>query len=641
MISPGTDHKNIPREFFSNLKFRDDLLAYCASDRQAQIGIWNICRQDILFWINAFVWQYNPLKKAGKNVGPFITWDFQERALLDSPETTGRKGIIWCYEHDRSAVVEKSRDMGASWLFLIFQDWMALFHEHFEALNISRNAESVDSNSRKSLFQKLRFIHTHLPQWMVDEGDQGITEQKMFFHFPKTSSEITGEASTGRAGVGGRAGVVFIDEFSKIKEDTQVREGTASTAESRFFNGTHEGVGTEFFRITQEPEFVKIRFHWTQHPAKNAGLYSFDIDTNKLHYWKYDPEKGKIVKLSSPEYDYPADFVFDTTGCPTGGPHPGIRSPWYDHKCKEIGSPRGIAMELDIDPLGAATQFFEPIMVKTLQATCRPPDWEGELEYDRVTAAPSKFQESKGGKIKLWFIPDGFGKPPKDNYYFGADCSEGAGNTPSCISGVNSLGQKVFEYADPWIDLPTMAVFLVALARIFADRDGNPALLCWEAAGPGLTVGDKIVSELRFSNIYYRVDDFRDPRKGLKARQAADKPGWWPTPNSKSHLLKTYKFALKDRKFVNRSHHALEQCLLFEYDLRGNIQHGSEHLTNDPSGARLNHADMVIADALACKMLLENHEAVEVKEAPEMQVNTLAWRHKRYDDEKRAAHWQD
>lgn len=360
MLSPGKWHEQVPRGWRANLEFRARLLRLAKGSPKNQKALREACRQDILFFILCFVFQFNPKKKPEDRIGPFIPWDFQEEALLSRPETNGKKGILWCYENSQSAVVEKSREMGASWLFLIFQDWLSLFFEYTQTLNISRSADAVDCKSPDSLFWKLRFMHERLPDWLKGE----IVEEKMYFEYKRTHSITTGEASTGRAGVGGRASTIFIDEFPQIKEAVEVRQRTANTADVRFFNGTHQGVDTEFYRLTQTPEIVKIVMHWTQHPEKKVGLYRFDKEANKVEY---------LDKA----HHFPVEFNFVMDGSPTGGPWPGVRSPWYDWKSKEIGSARGVAMELDINPTGSVSQFFDPLMISVLSSTyaCRP-YWE-------------------------------------------------------------------------------------------------------------------------------------------------------------------------------------------------------------------------------------------------------------------------
>ncbi len=142
-ISPGEWHKEVPRDYFENLAFRLNLLELCRHDREAQQAVWYACSQDFLFFVNVFIYQYNPLVKGEKSVGPFIMWDFQDQVFFREPPVG--KGIFWCYEHDKTCVVEKSRDMGASWLFLIFQVWLCIFHSHVQSFNISRSEKAVDS----------------------------------------------------------------------------------------------------------------------------------------------------------------------------------------------------------------------------------------------------------------------------------------------------------------------------------------------------------------------------------------------------------------------------------------------------------------------------------------------------------------
>ena len=172
----------------------------------------------------------------------------------------------------------------------------------------------------------MRFILEHIPDWLRGETN----DVKFNFEFERTGSEITGVASTGVSGTGGRASIVFVDEFSVIKEDSHVRQNTASIADCRFFNGTHFGVGGEFYNMTISPEIIKIRMHWIQHPKKNTHLYSWDKDFGRPRYWIYDPVADDVIETKQPVNPFPADYPFDQTCNPTGGPYPGIRSVWYD-----------------------------------------------------------------------------------------------------------------------------------------------------------------------------------------------------------------------------------------------------------------------------------------------------------------------
>ena len=585
-----------------------------------QKALREFCKQDILFYINLFVWQFNP-KKKGRQIGPFITWDYQEEALLARPETWSgnwdrpQKGILWCYEHDRTAVIEKSREMGASWLFLIFQDWLGLFHDHTQCLNISKSADAVDSKSPDSLFWKLRFMHSRLPGWL--RGD--IVEQSMYMEYRKTSSYATGEASTGRAGVGGRAAVIFIDEFSQIKEDTEVRQRTAGTADCRFFNGTHLGCDTEFYRLTASPEIVKIVMHWSQHPDKKKGLYRYDPLTNK-------------IEVLDKTFHYDEDFEFQKTIEPAGGPYPGLRSPWYDWKCKDIGGKRGVAMELDINPEGSVSQFIDnPGMLLNLIATyCRPADWVGKVLFDRNTARPQGLERDGRGHLQLWchLRPDG--TPQPGLYKIGCDLSSGTGRTNSCLSIVlATTGEKVGEYTNPNILPDQIGYIAVALCWLFKTEDGEGAQLLWEKAGPGAVFGMKVL-ELGYRNVYH-VSEATIVRKRAYIPEYA---GWQPTPDLKRVLLEDYRAALASRQFLNHSEPALREFFRFKYTKNGTVEHTGEESKDDPSGARGNHGDRVIADALAWKLSKQSWAVTKKTVETAAPVLSLAWRREMWNKDR-------
>lgn len=635
VLSPGKWNETVPREILPNLKWRQWLLRRCREEKKFRSAVRLMCKQDLLFFINSFVYQYNPLLKSEKErVGPFVTWPYQERALTDRPN-----GILWCIEKDRTAVVEKSREMGASWLFLIVEDWLCIFHRHIQTLNISRNAQAVDSASKNSLFPKIRFIHKYLPRWLTGP----ITSREFNLGFEKTGSEITGEASTGSSGAGGRASLILVDEFSEIREAAKVRQNTASIAECRLFNGTHLDVGTEFYQLTQTPEIVKIQMHWTRHPRKNRHLYSWDQTEGRAVYWRYDERTDEIVPISEttgiqgyqkahcepsrPPDGFPEDYPFDRTGKPDGGPHPGIRSPWYDKKVVEIGDERRAAMELDINPTGASSQFYDALVIRRLMQKARTPDWQGNLTYDPDLGRPLELvahSEEKACSLFLWFQPglDSNGKllhvPPSD-YVISADLGTGRGATPSCLTIFDSSkGEKVGRVTDFYSEPRVMARLAVSLCHLFTGRDGT-AHLIWETPGPGLDFGDEVLKNLNYRNIFWRTDPFRDNEK------TSDIPGWAAQTNTKRHVHDLYRTALKCGDFTNWDEPALRECLAYVHE-KGTVEHPKAMKNIDKSGQGLNHGDHVVADALAWFVAGKKVQYVEKPPPPEPSVRSIAGR---------------
>lgn len=613
MLSPGTFHKHVPKGVKDNLRFRIWLLKRCRGDRAVQKAMLAACAQDIVFWINAFVWQYNPNAWGEQlELGPFITWDFQEDAC--------REILAAILKGSRTdLVIEKSREMGASWLCLLVMLWLFLFHPWKKFLLISRSAEAVDKpDDTDCLFWKIDFVLDHLPRWMAEVGPSvrsgrlpgHLVRRRMGLRNLSNNSVITGQATTGKAGVGGRATAMFIDEFSQIDEGREVLHRTADTTGCRIFNFTHVGLDTAAYEMSQRPDVKKLVLHWSMHPEKRKGLYRYNEDTAR-------------VEVQDKSYRFPPDYQFVMDGTP-GGPFQGFRSPWYDAEEKRRQSKRAMAMDLDIDPRGATAQFFDALLIKSLVQTyaCEP-YWQGDLAYDRDTGKPIELVPVKDGPLKLWCHLNAHNKPPRAPYGAGADLSTGSGATPSCLSFVNcSTGEKVLEYANPFIDPIGLAPLAVALCWLFCDESGEGAYFAWEMHGPGIKFGQTVI-ELGYRNVYFRTNE-----QALLGTPS-DIPGWVPHPTNKRVLLEDYRMALSTRRMINRSARALDETLSFIFDGQGKIKHGAEESEGDPTGARENHGDRVIADALAWKMSKGRLGNLIIRAAEGPKVNSILWRRAR------------
>jgi hypothetical protein len=594
-FSPGCWYKTVPKDPCENLRFRRFVLERARKDRRVRRGLVEACSQDLLFYINTFVWQYNPRKVDSGEVGPFITWPFQDEAFFT---------ILDCIEKAQDLCVEKSREMGATWMFLIVMDWLFLFHPWKKFLCISRNADAVDCEDPDSLFWKIDFMHDRLPDFLLPGGNRQMIQRNKFYYgnLPNGSS-ITGQASTGRAGVGGRATCMFVDEFTQIREDREVLHRTSDTTGCRLFNFTHLGTDTAAYEIVSAGSMRKLRLHWSQHPDKVHGLYKYDT-------------KARRVEVLDKAYEYDSKFNFVMDGK--------LRSPWYDEQCRRKASPRAVAMDLDIDPRGSVSQFVDPMVIDELigSFSCDP-YWEGELCYDPDTGRPYQdpLLARKGGPLKLWLTPDGRGALEHTVYGIGIDIAEGTGATPSCLTIMNKRGDKVGEYVNRHIKPEDFAVLAVAMARVLTDSEGETARLAWEACGPGDRFGKVVTDRCAYRRVYMRTNE----QALAYMRSYQDVAGWYPTAANRTQLLGEYRRALYNRNCINRSGWSLEEFKLFRYDARGEAEYGGS-ASDDHSGAGVNHGDVVISDALAWKMVADHVRLVEDVEQPEIKVGSLSWR---------------
>jgi hypothetical protein len=591
-LSPGDDFRKVPREPRENLTFRRHVLDACLRSERTRDKVYAACRDDVLLWVNVFGFQFNP--KDGTS-GPFVTYPVQEAAVLGNKRIDFRRdrgrtyGILECVRDGRDLVIEKSRDMGMSWLSLFVMDWLARFHPNQKFLLVSRDKDMVDSSEPDSLFWKLDYINEHLPDWM-----KGRRERVRFFAgyaHPEGASTITGQAPTKKFGVGGRSTAVFVDEFTQIDADRELWDRTADTSDCRIANFTHTGTHTQAYRLCQSGACRKLVVHWTDHPKKNRGLYSWDAKLNRPEL--LDDFAGPVELKEGDNHQYPSDYPFVTTGAPTGGPFPGVRSPWYDAQCLRRQSASAVAKDLDINPEGSASQFFDALQIDQLVSSfARQPRWEGDVVHDRDTGKFVRLLARAGGPLKLWFDPGAGDALPGERFGVGGDLSNGLGKTPSVLAVAASDGERVAEYVRSDMEPKEFARVARAVCGYFKD-----ARIAWEINGPGVNFGKELFEVLGYRNVYFR-EDVLDMLK----RNTSDRPGWHSSPMSKRVLLENYHAALGCRQYLNRSERALRECLLYRFGKAGGPE-ASMQRGDDPSEAGVNHADRVIADALAWKMV--------------------------------------
>lgn len=588
----------VPTELVANLKFRRSLIADCRTSSRARRLTWIACTEDPVFFINAFCWQTNP-ENIDEEDGPFICFPFQEEAI--------DKTIYWLlHERRRLVLWEKSRKQGGTMLLVYLNYWLTNFHKRKRALMMSHSEAAVEKSSDEdTLFGKIDFTIHHIPSWM--QG--GLPRNKGIYVFKRTNlrkgrSQIRGISTTIRSGVGPRVTLVSGDEASKWNNADLIL-GTLKETGPILAVGTHYGIGGTWYDLCKRPDACKIVMHWSKNPMYNRGLY-YSSPTMEAH--------ERVVDRTNPP---PSDYPFVTDGSPHGGPYPGLRSIYYDELCRDR-SAREMAIHWDINPSGAARQFFNVNMIREyIHRYARPPEWEGEIDYD-PSGRFKGLRTRENGPLRLWckFLPhvtasdSGTLYSPNGKfispslYKVGGDIGQGTGATPSCLAGGDALtGQKILEYQyalPPQAEPTNFAKIAVAVCNMLGDPAGNPSQIVWDTTGPSGGKFSQAIVDLGFRNFWYWRDEFK-----LNQR-ITDTPGWFANNNSTMALFRDYNEALDQGWVFNPSENALKETLAFEYIAGGNgIAHGESLRTEDPSAGRINHSDMAYADALMVKLMRE------------------------------------
>ena len=597
----------VPKEVRANLRWRALVFRRVIDDPSYADVIIDACSRDPLFFINGFVYTHDTRREPFSKL-PFILYPFQEEAVIE---------IVRAFNsHD--LLIEKSRDMGASWITLTAILWCWRFRSGRDFLLGSRTDEYVDkSGNPKALFQRLDYILESLPVWLLPRGFS-INEHRTKSHVgnPENSSVVDGEATTESFARGDRRSVILLDEFAKCKFGHQVLESTRDATPCRLFNSTPTGVNNAFYDIRQTG-IKRLRLHWSDHPLKAVGLYTREGEEYKFldaTFWStIDDKFTKAAELDTA-------ILERGVSLPDGK----LRSVWYSEQCGRAATAQEIAQEIDIDYLGSGYQYFNSEAVgEAIRKYTRPPVLIGDLEYDETTGDPIRFRENENGKLKLWCLLNKDGKPTIDHKtVIGNDVSAGSGASNSCASGWDILTQeKIFEYVNPNIRPEPFAIQAVALAKWF----GN-SFLIWESGGPGGQFGSRIM-ELRYSNIYLRKNDI-----SISGR-VSDIPGVAMNREIKLVVMGHYRAMLEGGKCVNRSRIAVEETLEYVFTPDGSIAHSRSASKDDPSGAKSNHGDRCMADALAAKGMSERVQR-SVQEARVIPPGCLKWRMKMREKDK-------
>ena len=574
----------VPKDYKANLKWRREVIEMCRHDETARAEFWDMCSRDILFYINTFLFTLNS-RELNEPVIPFITYDYQDRFFSD----------VWGLFGKEDIAVEKSRDMGATWMWLIMIEWHWHFVPWLAFLLISQKEEMVyKKGNEKALFSKIEFLHRFQPPWLLPTVD----DRELHKGNLDNNSSIDGESTTKTSSTGDRRSVIFCDEFSKldVNDGYKILQSTRAVTQCRIFNSTHFGINNAFYDLTRGDNKFKnvLRLGWWERPEFGKGLYRV---------------KGGKVEIIDTDYDFgDYDFVLEEPSNEYG-----YRSPWYDYEASErVLSKHEMAEEVDMNPVGGVFQFFDEVVNKCLP-DCRPPIRKGNIIL-KDKAVFERWEDVEDGICKLWCeIDERTGRPLPGDYVLGIDISAGTGASNSAISVGNvKTGEKIAEIVSSDLLPYQWAYLAVAVAEWF-----NDAKMCWEANGPtgrefGITVRD-----LGYGNVYYREN--KDTGK-----QTAN-PGWLSDKDTKPMLLGEYRQALFNKTFKNYSKYALNECLEYIRETNGDLVHRSSKNLIDPTGAGASHGDRVIADAL-CNWVMRSSINFTENVEPDIPVNSLAWR---------------
>ena len=245
----------------------------CNNNPQARAATWNLCyrpdnlAEGCIFFIENFGWTFDPRPESEPHHLPFILFEYQ------------KDGIRWALDHimnSKDGLVEKSRDMGISWvIFVWIPIYLWLFKDGVNILLGSYKEALVDNRSKDSLFGMIDYAVDSLPKWIMPKGynkDKHRTQMKLVN--PATQNLITGDTMNPDFGRGTRKTVILFDELGSWDYAKDAWESSGDSTRCRIANSTPKGYN--FYKVLRDSGIDVLTLHWKMNPLKDQKWYEFE-----------------------------------------------------------------------------------------------------------------------------------------------------------------------------------------------------------------------------------------------------------------------------------------------------------------------------------------------------------------------------
>ena len=503
-IPPGSVSSNgsvVPQDTRENAIYRAKMLEGVEGSDLLKSELLTLCSRDIVWTFNAFFMTFDPRRNVSSI--PFALWPYQAEFIRNLEER---------YQHKRDLLVEKSRDMGVTWLVLCWLFWHWRFEPGFQAIIGSRLEPLIDKKGDMAThFERLRWIAKHLPDWWMPEGFD-LEKHSPFMQLinPQGGAAIVGQSVTDNFSRQGRYNVAVVDEFAFCDCAENAWRAMADSAPIRLIVSSADGLGNKFAALRRSGTIEVDSLHWSLHPLKAKDM-SCQTHSSRITNGSHSFPKCKLT------------------------------SPWYEGE-RLRRSPREVSSELDIDYLASGNPYFQLDALEKQQAV--KPAFKGVfVELDHKV----EFRPHPHGTWDIWELPD-----PRFSYSIGADPAEGVGGDKSAAVIRSTKDRNMVASLVGQIPPDELAVELERAGRFY-----HMARILCEREGPGYAVNLDLIK--RYGNIYFeQVFDKTNPKT-----QNTKRFGWSTNPRTRpimltnmSEEIRTVACQLKDIRLI-------EECRTF------------------------------------------------------------------------------
>ena len=192
--------------------------------------------------------------------------------------------LVQLIKHQENGLIEKARDMGATWVCAAVSVWLFLFHSGSAIGWGSRKEQLVDKiGDPDSIFEKMRMILRSIPPFFKPQGFGEKTMAYMKIINTENEATITGESGD-NIGRGGRSLIYFKDEAAHYERPEKIEAALADNTNVQIDISSVNGLGNVFHRRREageewRGEVIKGKTNvfvmdWTDHPLKTQEWYT-------------------------------------------------------------------------------------------------------------------------------------------------------------------------------------------------------------------------------------------------------------------------------------------------------------------------------------------------------------------------------
>lgn len=294
--------RNWPPDYAEIFQWRQKQLIWLREDRRRVYWALEYYRNNPIDFIQHWGITFDP-RNAGTNIPtylPFVLFQKQKELIYFLQDLL---------RSNENGLVEKSRDMGATWLCVAFSIWMWLFQEGAAIGWGSRKVDLVDQiGIVDSIFEKMRvFLRWIPPEFLPTHFRWALHTPYLRFYNPENGATIAGEGGD-NFGRGGRKTIYFKDESAHYEHPEMIEAALTSNTSVQVDISSVHGLGNVFHRkreagvewypgVQLEPGRTRIFImDWRDHPAKTQGWYDRErqskIDQGLAHIWAQEVDRS-------------------------------------------------------------------------------------------------------------------------------------------------------------------------------------------------------------------------------------------------------------------------------------------------------------------------------------------------------------